>query len=87
MFFSALDMGRPTQYRKNVCRFHMPRISNIQRFKTPNKADRTLTNRWFSLGTSVSYSNKTDRHDISKILLKVALNTITISPDRMTLYL
>ena len=28
----------------------------------------------------VSATNKTDRHDISEILLKVALNTITLSP-------
>ena len=37
---------------------------------------------WFSLGTPVSSTNKTDRHDIYKnvteILLKVALNTITL---------
>jgi len=31
---------------------------------------------WFSLGTPVSSTNKTDCHDISEILLKVALNTI-----------
>jgi hypothetical protein len=31
---------------------------------------------WFSLGTPVSSTNKTDRHDITEILLKVALNTI-----------
>jgi len=31
------------------------------------------------LGTSVSTSNKTDRHDITEILLKVALNTITLT--------
>ena len=31
---------------------------------------------WFSLGTWVSYTNKTDHHDITEILLKVALNTI-----------
>jgi hypothetical protein len=30
----------------------------------------------FSPGTSVSSTNKTDSHDITKILLKVALNTI-----------
>jgi hypothetical protein len=29
-----------------------------------------------SLGTPVSSTNKTDRHDITEILLKVALNTI-----------
>ena len=31
---------------------------------------------WFSPGTQVSSTNKTDRHDITEILLKVALNTI-----------
>jgi hypothetical protein len=35
------------------------------------------TSRWFSLGTPVSSTNKTDRHDITEILLKVALKTIT----------
>jgi hypothetical protein len=34
------------------------------------------TCRWFSPGTPVSSTNKTDRHDIIEILLKVALNTI-----------
>jgi hypothetical protein len=32
--------------------------------------------RWFSPGTPVSSNNKTDRHDISEILLQMALNTI-----------
>jgi hypothetical protein len=31
---------------------------------------------WFSLGTLVSSTNKTDLHDITEILLKVALNNI-----------
>ena len=31
---------------------------------------------WFSPGTPVSSTNKTDRHDIAEILLKVVLNTI-----------
>ena len=35
--------------------------------------------RWFSPGTPVFSTNKTDRHDIAKILLKVALNTITLT--------
>ena len=34
------------------------------------------TGRWFSPGTPVSSTNKTDRHDITEILLKVAFNTI-----------
>ena len=32
--------------------------------------------RWCSPGTPVSSTNKTDRHDITEIFLKVALNTI-----------
>jgi hypothetical protein len=32
-----------------------------------------------SLGTLVSSTNKADRHDINEILLKVALNTITLT--------
>jgi hypothetical protein len=32
---------------------------------------------WFSLGTLVSSNNKTDYHDITEILRKVVLNTIT----------
>jgi hypothetical protein len=33
------------------------------------------TGRWFSPGPPVSCTNKTDRHDIIEILLKVALNS------------
>ena len=34
------------------------------------------TDQWFSLGTPVSSTNKTYCHDITEILLKVALTTI-----------
>ena len=34
------------------------------------------TGRWFSLGPPVSSTNKTDCHNITEILLKVALNTV-----------
>jgi hypothetical protein len=34
---------------------------------------------WFSPGTPVSSTNKTDCHDITDILLKVALNTKTLT--------
>ena len=33
----------------------------------------------FSPGTPVSSHNKTDSHDIAEILLKMALNTITLT--------
>ena len=36
--------------------------------------------RWFSTGTPVFSTNKTDCHDITQILLKVALNTINPLP-------
>jgi hypothetical protein len=38
-----------------------------------------VTGLWFSPDTTVSYTNKTEHHDIAKILLKVALTTITIA--------
>ena len=40
---------------------------------------------WFSLGTLVTSTNKADSHDITEILLKVVLNTITLSPKRRKL--
>ena len=48
--------------------------------------------RWFSPGTLVSFTNKTDHHDITEILLKVVLNTINLtlrilwSKHRRTVY-
>jgi hypothetical protein len=35
--------------------------------------------RWFSTGTPVSSTYKTNRHDITEILLKVALNNIILT--------
>ena len=37
-----------------------------------------VTDRWFSPGTPVSSTNKTDRHDITEISMKVVLNTINL---------
>ena len=37
------------------------------------------TDRWFSPGTLVSPTNKTAVHDIAEIMLKVALNTMTLT--------
>jgi hypothetical protein len=42
--------------------------------------------RWLSPGTPVSSTNKTDRHDITEILLKVALNTTTLCPTTVLLF-
>ena len=41
-----------------------------------NSCQWLVTGRWFSPGTLISSTNKTDRHDITDILLKVTLNTI-----------
>ena len=38
-----------------------------------------MASQWFSVGIPVSSTNKTDRHNIAEILLKVALNTITLT--------
>ena len=39
-----------------------------------------MAGQWFSQGTPVSCINKTDHHDITEILLKKVLNTITLVP-------
>jgi hypothetical protein len=38
-----------------------------------------VTGRWFSPDTQVSSTNETNRHDITEILLTVALNTVTLT--------
>jgi len=42
------------------------------------------TGRWFSPGTPVSSTNKTDRHNIAEILLKMALSTIKPNQKQVT---
>ena len=37
-----------------------------------SKCQGLTTDQWFSPGTAVSSTNKTDRHDITEILLKVS---------------
>ena len=48
---------------------------------------RLATGRWFSPGTLVYSTNTTDRLDVIKILLKVALSTITLTLDWFKLVL
>ena len=45
------------------------------------------TGRLFSRGTPFSSTNKTDRHDINKILLKVASNTINQTKSDLNKYI
>jgi hypothetical protein len=42
--------------------------------------------RWFSPDTPVSPTNKTDRHDITEILLNVSLNIINQTMANTTYY-
>jgi len=43
-----------------------------------------MAGRLFSPGSLVSSTNKSDRYDITEILLKVVLNTITLNPMKTT---
>ena len=46
----------------------------IQHYVIKNVSD-------FSPGIQISSTNKSDHHDITEIMLKVALNTITLTPN------
>jgi hypothetical protein len=46
-------------------------------YSTQHYVIKFATGLWFSPGTPVSSINKTDCHDITEILLKVALNIMT----------
>ena len=82
---------RKQQWRKTILtnKYCQNTLIYILRLKVPRPWRRVLDTklcdkvcqwlaigRWFSLGTQVSSTNKTDHHDIIEILLKVALNTI-----------
>ena len=48
---------------------------SLQHYVIQFVSDLQQAGRWFSLGTLISSTNKTDCHDITEILLKVALST------------
>jgi hypothetical protein len=53
-------------------------VKKIQYYVT--QGDYTIVaGRWFSPGTPVSSTNQINRHKINEILLKVALNTTTLT--------
>ena len=68
------------------------RLCELQKKCTPpavtsDKVYQLLANvRWFSPGTPSSSTNKTCRHDIAEILLKVALNTKNSNQSICVLY-
>ena len=45
----------------------------------PSATSSITEGQWFSLGTLISSTNKTDCYDIAEILLKVVLSTITLT--------
>jgi hypothetical protein len=52
-------------------------VYSIQHYVIKLVSDLRHAGRWISRGTAVSSTNITIRHDITEILLKVMLNTIT----------
>ena len=54
-------------------------VCSIQHYMWYKVCQWHVTVRWFSPGTPVSSTNKTDCHDITELLLKVVLNTITLT--------
>jgi hypothetical protein len=68
--------------------FDSVRISISARCKTCDKVCQWLARgRWFSQSPPASSTNKTDRHDTTEILLRVALNTINQTLSQMTIYM
>jgi len=46
-----------------------------------NPTQLLATGQWFSSGSPISPTNNTDCHDITELLVKVALNTIKSNQD------
>jgi len=64
-------------YHHWCCEFESRSGRGVQCTTLCHKVSQWLaTGRWFSTGTPISFTNKTDPHDITEILLKVELKTI-----------
>jgi hypothetical protein len=59
---------------------YLPSISNLFTTLCDKVCQWLEAGRRFSAGTPVSSTNKTDRHVITEILLKVALSTMNTKP-------
>jgi hypothetical protein len=67
-------------YRHQRCEFESRSWRGVHDTTLCDKVCQSLaTGRWFSPGTPVFSTNKTDRHTITEILLKVALSTINLN--------
>ena len=63
--------GQTKNYKIGICCFPAKHAALRRKSK-----DLLAWNQWFFQGPPFSSTNKTDRHDITEILLKVALNII-----------
>ena len=52
--------------------------TKVNIYFVPEVCQWLATGRWFLQGTLISSTNNPDRHDITEILLKVALFTLTL---------
>jgi hypothetical protein len=59
-------------------------ICLYQEIKYQKLFENNNTGRLFSLGSPVFSTSKTDCHDITEQLFKVALNTITLKPQNLS---
>ena len=57
----------------------LPRRGALDTTLCDNVCQWLVTGQWFSLSTLVSSTNKTDRHNITAVLLKMVLNTINLT--------
>jgi hypothetical protein len=72
-----------SEYHHYICEFESRSWRGVLDATLCDKVCQWLaTGRWFSTGTPVSFINETDRHDITEILLKMALNTINQPTNR-----
>jgi hypothetical protein len=58
----------------------LPQVADSEKASSLQLSDNLVLNVQLSHYRMVSSYNKTDRYDINEILLKVTLNTITLTP-------
>ena len=77
LYYTDDPMGNWTLYQDSTGEFVSQLYTLCDNHIIFTLCDKSFSVTWlFSRGTLISSTNKTDRHDITEILLKVALNTI-----------
>jgi hypothetical protein len=71
-----LQLSMQSVYITTDVEFESRSGRGVQHYMIKFVSDMRHDGTWFSAGTLVSSTNKTDRHDIIEMLLKVALNII-----------